>query len=86
MLVELARVVMQRVNPQRPDAGILSDGFRPCHRIQQQRASQLQPACSLIHRQPPQHEDGDRVGHVAADCARCGLMGHGAGGVSSTTI
>ena len=69
MFIELPGSVMQCMDEQGADSCILRNKQRAIDRVSQQGRAELDALDTLVHGQPCQHDDRDRIGHVATHAA-----------------
>ena len=71
MGVKVPRPLMQGMHEQGSNTGTLGDSLRSEYRVAEQRNTELHPLSLAIDREPGEHHDGHRIGHVAPNRAGC---------------
>ncbi len=77
MRIELLGVIVQGMDEQGPDTGVLRHANGTIHSILQQRCAKFHALRPTIHREPAEYHDRHRVWHVAANGAGRELVSDG---------
>ena len=79
MLVELPGLLVKGMHEKGSYAGVLRYGHRAIDCVLEQGGAHVQSLRPAIDREPGKHHDRNRIGHVAANAARCQLVRNGTG-------